>query len=82
MGKDNLCMVFAPSFLRCPYTDTHKIFASTEKEKVFVLALWETVPVLPKMHVSRIPNNLLFEREEHYIAYYSEKFSQEGENFF
>jgi hypothetical protein len=80
MNKDNLCMVFAPSFLRCPYTDTNKIFAATEKEKEFLLALWEIVPALPITHISKVPNNLIFEREEFYIAYYSENFAQEGGN--
>jgi hypothetical protein len=29
MGKDNLCMVFAPSFLRCPFTDPQKMVCYT-----------------------------------------------------
>lgn len=33
MNKDNLAMVFAPSFLRCPYEDATSIMAAAEKEK-------------------------------------------------
>ena len=33
MTKDNLAMVFAPSFLRCPSEDPSQIMAAAEKEK-------------------------------------------------
>ena len=82
MGKDNLCMVFAPSFLRCPYSDTNKIFSAAEKEKKFLEKLWDIVPKILPSHVTKVPHNLIFEREEFYIPYYSENFSQEGEKIF
>ena len=77
MGQDNLCMVFAPSYLHCPYSDPNKIFSAAEKEKEFVLSLWNIVPTIPQQFTSNVPHTLLFEREEQYIAYYSEYFSQE-----
>lgn len=77
MGKDNLAMVFTPSFLRCPYTDPSKIFSAAEKEKQFVLKLWDATPKLEPSKIAKIPHTILFEREEHYIPYYSEYFHTE-----
>jgi len=47
MNRDNLSMVFAPSFLRCPYDDYNLIFAAAEKEKAFVLSLLASLPDTP-----------------------------------
>jgi len=44
MSKENLAMVFSPSFLRCPYQDPHAVLSSAEKEKKFLLNLLDEVP--------------------------------------
>lgn len=44
MTKDNLAMVFAPSFLRCPYQDYTKAIMAADKEKAFVLFLLNSLP--------------------------------------
>lgn len=44
MNADNLAMVFAPSFLRCPYQDYNQVLLAAEKEKLFVLFLLERIP--------------------------------------
>jgi len=43
MSKENLAMVFAPSFFRCPYTDYNRALNASEKEKEFVLFLIEGI---------------------------------------
>jgi len=43
MNKDNLAMVFSPSFLRCPYQDYNKALLASDKEKAFVLYLLNTI---------------------------------------
>jgi len=43
MNADNLSMVFAPSFLRCPFQDYGKAIAAAEKEKAFVLELFSKI---------------------------------------
>jgi len=42
MSKDNLAMVFAPSVLRCPYSDARALSAA-DKEKSFVLKLIDNI---------------------------------------
>src|SRR5689334_20839909 len=37
MGKENLAVVFAPSFLRCPYQDYNKALTAADKEKGFLM---------------------------------------------
>lgn len=44
MGAENLAMVFAPSFLRCPYQDYNKALTAADKEKAFILELIRTLP--------------------------------------
>jgi hypothetical protein len=44
MSKDNLSMVFAPSFLHCPYLDYNQALFAAEKEKAFVAYLYDQVP--------------------------------------
>lgn len=77
MNKENLALVFAPSFLRCPYTDPVAIMASSESEKHFVLELWNVVPPPEKRKVALFPYTLVFEREEKYIPYYQDYFASE-----
>ena len=36
MNADNLALVWAPNFLRCPSDDPMVIFQNTKKEMVFV----------------------------------------------
>lgn len=44
MNSENLAMVFAPNFLRCPYQDYNQVLRAAEKEKTFVLFLLERIP--------------------------------------
>ena len=39
MGVDNIAMVWAPNFLRCPSDDHVLIFENTRKEMAFVRLL-------------------------------------------
>lgn len=49
MSVDNLSMVFAPTVLRCPYQDYNRVLASTDKQKAFMLNLFENVPQATKL---------------------------------
>lgn len=40
-------MVFAPSFVRCPYQDYNQALMAAEKEKGFLLFLFERIPSSP-----------------------------------
>jgi len=44
MDVDNLSMVFAPSFLRCPFSEYTAAISAAEKEKLFVVALTNIIP--------------------------------------
>lgn len=78
MGKDNLCMVFAPSFLRCTFTDPVKMLKAAGMEKGFVMSLWDSLPFTPSPRVAFVPKQLLLEREEKYIPYYADYFGDSG----
>jgi hypothetical protein len=52
MTYDNLSMVWAPNFLRCPSDDPMVIFNNTKREMTFVRQLvlnLDTEPVAPLM---------------------------------
>lgn len=51
--------------------------AASEKEKDFVLELWNVVPPPERRTVAVFPHTLLFEREEKYIPYYQDYFGHE-----
>jgi len=57
MSKDNLCMVFAPGFLRCPYTEPNRILSAAEKEKAFLMNLWDKIPPNNKNWAHLLPNS-------------------------
>lgn len=45
MNQENLAMVFAPSFLRCPYQDYNQALMAADKEKAFVISLLQNLSV-------------------------------------
>jgi len=63
MSKENLAMVFAPSFLRCPYTDYNRALTASEKEKEFVLFLIERISRAKAIDFSVAPSWLVDQME-------------------
>lgn len=43
MTRDNLCMIFGPCFLRCPYIEPDKVFFSLDKQKEVVEFLFDNL---------------------------------------
>lgn len=56
--------------------------STADKEKNFVLNLFDIIPSLTIPCVATVPHNLIFEREENYISYYNDYFFVEKGIFY
>ncbi|KAJ3365040.1 hypothetical protein GGF31_008839 [Allomyces arbusculus] len=54
MSVQNLAMVFAPNFLRCPSDDPTEIFESTKREQAFLATLIQQAK-FPEIQIDKIP---------------------------